>query len=213
VFSSSCNDIPEWPGDPPQTRLGQWQYHQNRNQNPYSRGYTNPPPPLYYTKGYQGPNTYQQEGRFIPPPYGQYIMGWEGPNPPQEDCILNKAMDVNDTPTSNPHRMAPLLRRRSPNHQGPQQECNDYKTTTHSQGGGCTSIKGKDKATTEAINHWEAREQTDQLTELLDRLSVADINQSIMDFLEREELTSLVVHQLLDHIDCLQADLVCEKKA
>jgi hypothetical protein len=212
-FSSSCNDIPEWHGNPPQTRSGQWQYHQNRNQNPYGRGYTNPPPPLYYAKGYQGPNTYQQEGRFVPPPYGQYIMGWGGPNPPQEDCIPNEAMDVDDTPTSNPRRMAPLPRRRSPNCQGPWQERNDYKATTHSQGGGRTSTKGKDKAMTEATNHQEAGEQTDQLTELLDQLSAADINRSMTDFLEQEELTSLVVHQLLDHIDCLQADLVREKKA
>jgi hypothetical protein len=107
-FLSSRNDIPEWHGDPPQTRSGQWQYHQNRNQNPYGGGYTNPPPPLYYTEGYQGPNTYQQEGRFVPPPYRQYTMGWGGPNPPQEDCIPNEAMDVDDTPTSNPRRMAPL---------------------------------------------------------------------------------------------------------
>jgi hypothetical protein len=35
----------------------------------------------------------------------------------------------------------------------------------------------------------------------------------MMDFLEQEELASLVVHQLLDYIDHLKADLVCEKKA
>jgi hypothetical protein len=140
-------------------------------------------------------------------------MGWGGPNPPQEDRIPNEAMDVDDTPTSNPRRMAPLPRRRSPNRQGPRQERNDYKATTHSQGGGRTSTKGKNKAMTEATNRWEAGEQTDQLTELLDRLSAADINRSMTDFLEREELASLVVRQLLDHIDHLQADLVREKKA
>jgi hypothetical protein len=84
---------------------------------------------------------------------------------------------------------------------------------THSKGGGRTSTKGKDKAMTEATNCQEAGEQTDQLTELLDRLSAADINRSMTKFLEREELASLVVRQLLDHIECLQADLVHEKKA
>jgi hypothetical protein len=140
-------------------------------------------------------------------------MGWGGPNPPQEGRLPNEAMDVDDTPTSNPYRMAPLLSRRSPNHQGPWRECNNYKATTHSQGGGHTSTKGKDKAMTEATNRREAGEQTDQLTELLDRLSAADIDRSMTDFLEGEELTSLVIRQLLDHIDRLQADLVHEKKA
>jgi hypothetical protein len=53
----------------------------------------------------------------------------------------------------------------------------------------------------------------DQLTELLDRLSTVDIDQLLGDFLEREELVQLVVCQLLDHIDRLQADLDHEKKA
>jgi hypothetical protein len=44
-------------------------------------------------------------------------------------------------------------------------------------------------------------------------MSALDINQSLGDFMEREELAQLVVQQLLDHIDCLQADLECEWKA
>jgi hypothetical protein len=42
---------------------------------------------------------------------------------------------------------------------------------------------------------------------------MVDIDRSLGDFLEREELAQLVVHQLLDHIDRLQADLDRKKKA
>ena len=57
------------------------------------------------------------------------------------------------------------------------------------------------------------REHQDQLAELLERLSALDINCYLGNFMEQEELTQLVVHQLLDHIDCLQADLECKKRA
>jgi hypothetical protein len=44
-------------------------------------------------------------------------------------------------------------------------------------------------------------------------LSTVDVDRSLGDFLECEELAQLVVHQLLDHIDCLRADLDRKKKA
>jgi hypothetical protein len=65
----------------------------------------------------------------------------------------------------------------------------------------------------EDINRQETREQQDQLTKLLDRLSAINVDRSLGDFMERKELAQLVVHQLLDHIDRLQADLECERKA
>ena len=81
------------------------------------------------------------------------------------------------------------------------------------QGRGRSSTKGKGKATSEDLHHQEIREHQDQLAELLERLSTLDVDHSLGNFMEQEELTQLVVHQLLDHIDCLQADLECKKRA
>ena len=81
------------------------------------------------------------------------------------------------------------------------------------QGGGCSSTKGKGKTTSEDLHHQEIREHQDQLAELLVRLSALDIDHSLGDFMEQEELTQLVICQLLDHIDCLQVDLEHEKRA
>jgi hypothetical protein len=207
-------------------------YDHSGNQNVYGGGYVNPPPPAYYTEGYSGLSNYPPAGRFMAPPYGQRPVGWGNPYQYQQDHPPNEAMDIDDQPTTDPRTMDSLPRRRSPAHPNPRRDrkaptsqCRDIPSrsrdlseeypisTTSSQGGSRTSTRGKAKAMVEDINRQEIGEQQDQLTELLDRLSAIDVDRSLGDFMEQEELAQLVIRQLLDHINHLQADLERERKA
>ena len=234
------NDAPSWPTNTQQPRFGQQMpqppttlgYDYSGNQNAYGGGYANPPPPTYYTEGYSGSPNYPPAGRFAPPPYGQRPIGWGNPYQYQQDRPSNEAMDIDEQPTYDPRTTTSIPRRRSPARQNPRRDRRaptpqrrdiPYRSrdlfeenptpTASAQGGSRTSTRGKAKATTEDINRQEIGERQNQLTELLDRLSAIDIDHSLGDFMEREELAQLVVRQLLDHIDRLQADLDRERKA
>jgi hypothetical protein len=53
-------------------------------------------------------------------------------------------------------------------------------------------------------------EQQTQLSDLLTRLQKVDIDPSLSDFMEREELAQIVVRRLLNSIDRLQGELAHE---
>ena len=174
------NDTPSWPTNMQQPRFGQQMpqppmnlgYDHPGNQNVYGGGYANPPPPTYYTEGYSGSSNYPPAGRFMAPPYGQRPVGWGNPYQYQQDRPPNEAMDIDDQPTIDPRTTESLPRRRSPARPNPRRDCKaptsqrrdipsrsqdlseEYPiSTTSSQGGSCTSTRGKAKATTEDINH------------------------------------------------------------
>jgi hypothetical protein len=56
-------------------------------------------------------------------------------------------------------------------------------------------------------------QEGEHLDELLRRLDRVDVNPTLADFMEDDRIAQIVVHQLLDTIDGLQADLDKEKRA
>jgi hypothetical protein len=72
-----------------------------------------------------------------------------------------------------------------------------------------TQRKGKAKASLEDRLEQEG-EHLDELLRWLDRV---DVNPTLADFMEDDRIAQIVVHQLLDTIDGLQADLDKEKRA
>jgi hypothetical protein len=59
----------------------------------------------------------------------------------------------------------------------------------------------------------EQDEQEGELKELLKCLDQADVDPALADFMEEDEVTQIMVHQLLDTIDDLKGELEKEKKA
>jgi len=73
--------------------------------------------------------------------------------------------------------------------------------------------KGNLRAPVEEFMTQDLNEQCQPLNKLLKCLEGEDINPSLGDFMEREELAQVVVHRLLDTIDRLQGELGRKQQA
>jgi hypothetical protein len=63
--------------------------------------------------------------------------------------------------------------------------------------------KGKARATNKDLVEQEQEEQSEQLRELLHRLNRAEVDPSLANFLEMDEIMQVVVGRLLDTINSL----------
>jgi hypothetical protein len=72
--------------------------------------------------------------------------------------------------------------------------------------------KGKARATEADLVEQEQEDCAEQLRELLQRLDAADVDPTLADFLETDEIAQVVIGRLLDTIDDLREGLEKAKR-
>jgi hypothetical protein len=155
-----------------------------------------------------------------PPPMDQaQARGWGNTQafaPPMRTAFSepvhhNDAMDI-DEPVRAPRMPHYAPRGRQPRGQPPPTNLESSRQPARNAEGSptpSTRRKGKAKASLED----RLEQEGEHLDELLRRLDRVDVDPTLADFMEDDRIAQIVVRQLLDTIDGLQADLDKEKRA
>src|SRR6202789_1140776 len=207
------------------------EFAQYANSPAMGSGYGSMQPPPYYAPNFtQGPVYSPYDGpQDVPPMRQNPTRGWGDPNvfaPPvrmtrsEPHRRFDDAMEIDEPhpprrePTRQPRVRAPRRgggggkqhHQREGSSRQPALSAGNLQPSTR-QG------KGKMRATEGDLIEQEREDREEQLNELLHRLDQADVDPTLADFMERDEIAQVVVRQLLDTIDGLRSEVDRERRA